>query len=113
MRKSVRVTLTLAAGVALAGCAAKRVDPCDAATFDDQACQNAVAGGGYYWGGSWYPISYSHPYPYYYDGYRSYVARGGTVTPAPAGSYSRGGGSVVRGGFGEAGGAHGGGGAGE
>lgn len=108
MRKSVRVTLTVAAGVALAACGSKRVDPCDAATFSDEACQDAIAKGGYYWGGSWYPMGYSYPYPYYYDSYRSYVARGGTVRAAPAGSYSPAG-SVVRGGFGEAGGAHGGG----
>jgi hypothetical protein len=107
LRKSVEVTLTLAAGVALAACGARRADPCDAATFNEQACQDAVAKGGYYWGGDWYPMNYSHPYPYYYDGYRGYVARGGAVVAAPAGSYSPG--SVERGGFGAAGGAHGGG----
>ena len=26
--------------------------------------------GGYYWGGSWVPMVYSYPYPYYYDHYR-------------------------------------------
>lgn len=108
MRKSVQVTLTVAAGVALAACGRKRVDPCEAATFSEQACQDAIANGGYNWGGSWYPMVYSYPYPYYYDSYRGYVAHGGTVTAAPAGSYSPTG-SVVRGGFGEAGGAHGGG----
>ena len=108
MRKSVRVTLTLAAGVALAACGSKRVDPCEAGTFSEQACQDAIAKGGYYWGGSWYPMVYSYPYPYYYDTYRRFVARGGTVTAAPASSYSPTG-SVERGGFGEEGGAHGGG----
>ncbi len=112
MRKPVKVTLTVAAGVALAACesnATRRADPCDAATFSDQACQDAVAKGGYYWDGSWYPVNYSHPYPYYYDSYRGYISRGGTVVAAPAGSYSPAAGSVERGGFGEAGGAHGGG----
>jgi hypothetical protein len=108
MRKSVQVTLTLVVGVALSACGPKRADPCDAATFDDQACRDAVAKGGYYWGGSWYPVNYSHPYPYYYDSYRAYIANGGTSVAAPAGSYSPAAGSVERGGFGEAGATHGG-----
>ena len=73
MRKSVQVTLTVAAGVALAACgsnSADRANPCDAATFSEQACQDAIAKGGYFWNGSWYPMNYSHPYPYYY-GYGS------------------------------------------
>jgi hypothetical protein len=110
MRKSVEVTLTVVAGVALAACGAKRADPCDSATFSEQACQDAVAKGGYYWDGNWYPMTYSHPYPYYYGTYHAYIANGGSVSAAPAGSYSAG--SVVRGGFGAAGAAHGGGGAG-
>lgn len=113
MRKSVQVTLTLVAGVALSACGARRADPCDSATFDDQACRDAVAKGGYYWDGSWYPVNYSHPYPYYYDSYRDYVAKGGTSVAAPAGSYSPAAGAAERGGFGESGAAHGGGAAGE
>lgn len=109
MRKSVQVSLTVVAGAALAACGSKRADPCDAATFNEQSCQDAVAKGGYYWEGSWYPMNYSHPYPYYYGSYHAYISNGGTVVAAPAGSYSPAAGSVVRGGFGEAGGAHGGG----
>lgn len=108
MRKSARVTVTLVAAVALAGCGRRRVDPCEAATFNEQACQDAVRAGGYYWGGTWYPMQYYRPYPFYYDRYHTYVSSGGAVTAAPAGSYSsRPGSSVVRGGFGANGEAHG------
>lgn len=109
MRKPVRVALTVVATVALASCSRKRVDPCNAATFNEQACQNAVSSGGYYWHGSWYPRTYSQPYPYYYDQYHGYVARGGTVVSEPGTSYSRPASSTVRGGFGSSGEAHGGG----
>jgi hypothetical protein len=107
MRKSVQVTLTVVATVALAGCNRRRLDPCDSATFNEMACQQAVQSGGYYWNGSWFPMVYSHPYPYYYDHYHSYVSRGGSVVSAPGTSYGRPGGSVVRGGFGSSGEAHG------
>jgi len=110
MRKPAEVALTVVAAVALASCGRKRVDPCDAATFNEQACQNAVSSGGYYWDGTWHPTGYSHPYPYYYDQYHTYVSRGGAVVSAPGSSYSRpSGGSVERGGFGASGEAHGGG----
>jgi len=105
MRKSTRVALTLVGAVALAGCGRRHLDPCDSASFDELACQDAVRSGGYYWGGTWYPMQYHYPYPYYYDQYRSYVVRGGTVTAAPGGSYAHPG--VVRGGFGSTGAAHG------
>ncbi|HKE21128.1 MAG TPA: hypothetical protein VKB88_01995 [Bryobacteraceae bacterium] len=109
MRKPVEVALTVVATVAMASCGRQRVDPCAAATFNEQACQNAVTGGGYYWNGSWYSTSYSHAYPYYYDQYHSFISRGGTVVSAPGTSYSRpSGGTVVRGGFGSSGEAHGG-----
>ena len=76
--------------------------------FNELACQDAVRSGGYYWGGSWYPMMYRYPYPYYYDSYRSYVSRGGVVRTAPPGSYGRPGGSVStpRGGFGSTGAGH-------
>ena len=80
MRKSARVTVTLVAAVALAGCGRRRVDPCEAATFNEQACQDAVRAGGYYWGGTWYPMQYYRPYPFYYDRYHTYVSSGGAVT---------------------------------
>ena len=108
MKKSAKVTLTVVAAVGLASCGRSRRDPCEAAYFDDAACQEAVRSGGYYWGGAWVPSRYSYPYPYYYDHYRSYVGSGGRVFVSPAGSYSRPASSpgVSRGGFGSTGAAH-------
>ena len=105
MRKPARITLTVAAAVAMAGCGRRPQDPCDAATFDQQVCQDAVGRGGYYWDGGWYPMHYYSQYPYYYDRYHSYVSRGGAVVAAPAGVYANP--SVLRGGFGAMGAAHG------
>jgi hypothetical protein len=113
MKKSGRVTLTVVAAVGLASCARSRRDPCDRASFNELACQEAVRRGGYYYGGSWFPMVYRYPYPYYYDSYRTYVGGGGSVFSAPAGSYARPGGSgtsspgVERGGFGSTGAGHG------
>ena len=107
MRKSVRVTLTTVAAVGLASCNRRRMDPCDAASFNDLACQESVQSGGYYWQGSWYPMSYGRPYPYYYQQYNTYVSRGGAVSPTPPGAYSRPAGAASRGGFGASGEAHG------
>src|SRR5579862_7732662 len=108
MRRSVHVTLTLAAGVALVSCGRRPLDPCTARTFNEKACQDAVHSGGYYWNGSWYPMTYAHPYPFYYDSYQSYRTSGGTTSgAAAAASYSRPAGAVERGGFGSTGDAHG------
>src|SRR5689334_10177061 len=98
MKKSSQVTLTIVATLGLAGCT--RRDPCAAATFNDEACRQAVDHGGYYWGGSWYPMHYGYPYPYYYDNYRRYASSGGSVTTYPTGAYSRSASGVERGGFG-------------
>jgi hypothetical protein len=117
MKKSAQVTLTIVAAVGMAGCG-RRLDPCEPASFNQQACQSAIDAGGYYWRGSWYPMSYHYPYPYYFDSYRTYVSRGGRVTTAPAASYVGSGGSsihssspstsgVERGGFGSTGAGHG------
>jgi len=105
MKKSTKVTLTVVAAAALAACSRRHPDPCEAATFNEQACQNAVHSGGYYYGGAWYPMTYHYPYPYYYDSYRTYVSHGGKVTSVPPASYGSGG--VDRGGFGATGAAHG------
>jgi hypothetical protein len=118
MKKSAKVTLTVVAAVGLASCGRKRPDPCEAATFNEQACQEAVRNGGYHWHGTWFPMMYHYPYPYYYDSYRGYVSRGGAVRAAPAGDYARPGVSapgkpassspgVERGGFGSTGAGHG------
>ncbi len=107
MKKSARVTLTVVAVVGMAACSRQRRDPCDAASFSEQACQDAIRNGGYYWNGSWMPMAYHYPFPYYYDSYRRHIGSGGAVHAAPAGSYSRPSSSgVVRGGFGSTGGGH-------
>ncbi len=111
MKKSAQVTLTVVAAMALASCGRSRREPCDRAGFDELACREAVQQGGYYWGGSWYPMMYQYPYPYYYDTYRTYVSSGGRVYSAPSGTYARPAGaapagSVQRGGFGSIGAGH-------
>jgi len=112
MKKSSKVTLTVVAVVGLASCNRRRLDPCEAGTFDEAACQQAVQGGGYYWQGTWYPMTYHYPYLYYYDSYRRHTSSGGTMVHAPSGAYSRPSASapsspgVVRGGFGATGAAH-------
>jgi hypothetical protein len=117
MKRSSQVTLTVIAALGLAGCS-RRYDPCDERSFDVAACGDAIRGGGYYWNGSWVPMSYSHPYPYYYDAYRTRVSRGEPVVSVPGKTYGRpaaGAGSaahpggVTRGGFGSTGAGHGGG----
>jgi hypothetical protein len=111
MKRSSKVTLTVVAAMGVVACA-RRYDPCEARYFNEAACSDAVRSGGYYYGGSWHSMHYGHPYPYYYDSYRSHVSRGGTVVAAPYGSYSRpsvgspSSGGTVRGGFGGTGSGH-------
>jgi hypothetical protein len=104
MKKSSQVTLTLVATLGLAACNRQRQDPCESASFSEQACQEAVRSHGYFWRGTWVPMTYHYPYPYYYDTYRSFAGKGGSVRPAPAGSYSAA--PVTRGGFGSIGAGH-------
>jgi hypothetical protein len=101
MKKSTKVTLTAVTAMALASCGRSRRDPCDQASFNEMACQEAVSRGGYHWGGTWYPMVYHYPY-------RTYVSRGGRVYSAPASSYARPSSSsgVTRGGFGSSGSSH-------
>jgi hypothetical protein len=107
MKKSTKVTLTIVAAVGLASCGRSRRDPCERAYFNDLACQEAIRSGGYYWGGSWVPMRYSYPYPYYYDSYRTYVSTGGRWYSSPSSSYARPSSSgVTRGGFGSTGSSH-------
>ena len=117
MKRSSQVTLTVVAAIGLAGCS-RRYDPCDERSFDATACADAVRSGGYYWNGSWVPMSYGHPYPFYYDAYRTRIDHGGTVISTP-GAYAQPGqrfgtggtapssGGVTRGGFGSTGAGHG------
>ena len=103
-------------GLALAGCGPERQapDPCAKETFDQQACEQAIRDRGYYSYGHWVPMSYSHPYPYYYGQYGSYISNGGArpaapppaayAKPAPSGSGSApAASSISRGGFGSTG----------
>jgi hypothetical protein len=108
MKKSANITLTVVAAAAMAACNRRPIDPCEAATFNEQACNEAVRSGGYNYHGSWVPMRYSYPYPWYYDSYRTYVSRGGTVRSAPHSVYSPGSSSssVSRGGFGSTGSSH-------
>jgi hypothetical protein len=113
MKKSSKVTLTIVAMVGLASCGRSRRDPCDSPYYNDLACQEAIRSGGYYWGGSWVPMRYSYPYPYYYDHYRTYVGGGGRVYSTPSSTYARPASSgttsspgVTRGGFGSTGASH-------
>ena len=110
MKKPAQITLTVVAAMGMAACNRNRRDPCEAATFNEQACNQAVSSGGYHYGGTWYPMVYSRPYPYYYDMYRGHVARGGSVRSAPPSAYSAPGTSspsgVSRGGFGSTGASH-------
>jgi len=106
MKKSASITLTAVAAMGLAACN-RRQDPCEAASFNEVACSEAVRQGGYHYNGRWVPMYYHYPYPYYYDTYRSYTARGGRVTSAPAGAYRAPSSSgVTRGGFGSIGAGH-------
>src|ERR1035437_761040 len=89
MKKSAKVTLTVVAAMGLASCGRSRRDPCDQTSFNEMACQDAVRSGGYYYGGSWYPMMYSYPYPYYYDHYRTHVSNGGGVGCGPGGGCGR------------------------
>jgi hypothetical protein len=117
MKKSVQVTLTAVAAFGLAACRRHGQDPCESASFSQQACEDAVANGGYYWNGSWMPMTYHYPYPYYFDSYQKYVGSGHTVNPAPGQRYGRpamaspagdpASPGVVRGGFGSTGAGHG------
>ena len=81
-------TLTVVAAVRLASCGRSRRDPCDQKSFNEMACQDAVRSGGYYYGGTWFPMMYRYPYPYYYDSYRTHFSRGERSGSA-AGSYAR------------------------
>ena len=89
------------------------VDPCLPQVYNEMACQYAVGHQGYYYGGMWYHHIYASPFLYYHNGYSGYVSTGGSVRALSPGSYSSPslGGSarstVVRGGFGGIGAAHG------
>lgn len=94
------------------------VDPCLPDVYQRAACEYAVQHQGYYYGGAWYHHIYAQPSLFYYNGYSHYVGSGGRVrvispsaySPSIAGHASPASArsTVVRGGFGSIGSAHGG-----
>src|SRR5215470_4193465 len=86
MKKSLQVTLTVVAAMGLAARAQSRSDPCVQATFNEQACQEAVRARGYCWNGKWVRLNYHYPFLYFYDLYAEYVAQGETAVPAEVGN---------------------------
>ena len=114
MKRSRKVEIALVAGLAMSGCGRRAYDPCAPQTFNEVACQDAVSHNGYYYGGHWYPHTYSGGYSAYYNGYNSYMRSGGSITQVAPSEWSRPGstatgstssGSVSRGVFGSS--AHG------
>lgn len=90
------------------------VDPCLPQVYNEMACQYSVQHQGYYYGGMWYHHVYASPFIFYHNGYSGYVRSGGSVralSPSAYGSPSLGASAgrttVVRGGFGGIGAAHG------
>lgn len=124
-RRSSAVPLALVPALAaLVGCTPDTpqtgVDPCLPATYQQQACDYAVANKGYYNQGTWFPHVYPYAPLFYYNGYSRYLAAGGRAralpmsayTPAPGGIRGRAGvpgsrSTIVRGGFGRIGGSRG------
>jgi hypothetical protein len=86
MRKSSAVKLTVVAAIGIAAQAQQRPDPCQSATFNAQACSEAVQRRGYCFNGQWVRMKYSYPYPYYYDRYQAYSVLVGASTPLSVGA---------------------------
>jgi hypothetical protein len=86
MKRSASVSLTVVAAVSMAAGRQQRLDPCETASFNEQACAAAIQSGGYCWNGRWVRLKYHFPYPYYYDAYQEYLANGGVVNAAAVGS---------------------------
>lgn len=93
MKKSTNIQLlflnSLVIGAAACDDAPPPVDPCSTKTFNQATCEVAVQDRGYHYHGAWIPMFYPNPYPFYFNGYNSYVARGGTVYSAPRSAYER------------------------
>jgi hypothetical protein len=122
LKRSSAIPLSLVPALAaLVSCdssqpSAAEADPCLPAAYQQQICEQAVQKQGYYYGGAWYPHVYTMAPLYYYNGYSRYVATGGRVRVLSPSRYSPSVGeghaamprtTVVRGGFGGIGGAHG------
>jgi len=112
VKKSSAVRLTIVAAAGIAAHAQSRPDPCAAATFNEAACEAAVAANGYCWNNRWVTLKYHYPFPYYYDAYHEFLAGGGVPYSAAVGAcgpprhFLGIGHSVSRAGFGCSGAAH-------
>src|SRR4051812_11008689 len=113
--KSVPLKLVpaIAAAISATACSRPRpIDPCEPDAFTQVACDTAVARGGYWYSGTWYPHVYPYGAIYYLGRYNSFVAGGGRVrsisptvyVPHTSTPVARP--SVVRGGFGGIGSGH-------
>jgi hypothetical protein len=102
----------LAAVVGVACSQRSPIDPCEAESYSQVACETAIANHGYWNNGHWYAHAYPFASMYYLSRYNSYIAGGGRVRSVSPSVYvphaaipSRPG--VVRGGFGGIGVGHG------
>jgi len=93
MKKSASIKLvfvnTLVLGVSAFDAAPPPVDPCNASTFNQAACEVAVQNRGYHYHGSWIPMVYPNPFLFYYGGYSRLLSSGRPVYAAPQSVYER------------------------
>ena len=115
-RRSRSVPLSLVpmlAAVVGVGCSQQPpIDPCEAESYSQVACETAIANHGYWNNGHWYAHAYPFASMYYLSRYNSYIAGGGRLRSVSPSVYvphatvpSRPG--VVRSGFGGIGAGHG------
>lgn len=115
VRRSRAVPLSLvpilAAAISTACAHSPTYDPCEPDTYQQAACDAAVANHGYFYNGTWYPHVYSYAPFWYLNRYNGFIVGGGrvrslspTVYAPSAASPARTG--VVRGGFGGIGEGH-------
>lgn len=86
MQRWASISLTVVAAVSMAAGRQQQLDPCEAASFNEQACQAAIPSRRYCWSGRWVRLKYHFPYPYFYNAYQEYLANGGVVNAAAVGS---------------------------
>jgi hypothetical protein len=112
VKKSARIVLTVVGAMGMTARAQPGANPCDSATFNAKACKTAVRHNRFCSGGTWVPMTYQQPYPYYYDSYQAYMAGGGVLSSLPVENCSHsfagffGGHGVTRRGFGSTGAGH-------
>ncbi len=59
-------------------------NPCDPQYYNPYGCQQAIGMGGYYYGGTYYPLRGGHTYIYYQQQEQQFVAKGGRPKPVDA-----------------------------